>query len=100
MESTSLPAPPAYDVKKSVRFSTECPVCHEKLKFGIELHVLKSLSQYPFTHLIVHGDPLHVLIAYIDANFAVRGTEVCTDFAFAKSGEVFSALLNKWSNPF
>jgi len=100
MVSQSILTNTAYDVKKSVRFSTECPLCKEKLKFGIELHVLKQITQYPFTHLIIHGDPMHLLIAYIDANFSVRGTELCTDFEIAKNGEVFSELLKKWSNPF
>lgn len=85
----------AYDVKKSVRFSTECPLCKEKLKFGIEMHLIKEITQYPFTHIIFHGDPLHCLIAYIDANFSVRGTELCTNFEFEKSGEVFRQLLMK-----
>jgi hypothetical protein len=89
-----------YDVKKTAFLAELCPICKEKIPYGVEHHILKSVTKYPFPHIIIHGNPLHVLIVYLDANFKVRGTEGCESIEIAKNSEVFSQLLRKWSNPF
>jgi hypothetical protein len=89
-----------YDVKKTMKLSKECPICKQKVYFGVETHVLKEITEFPFTHVVLHGNPLHAMIVYIDANFAVRSIEYSKSIEVARDSASFSELLKKWSNPF
>mgnify|MGYP000986571709 FL=1 len=86
--------------KHKVKMAHECPICKEKVKFGIEDQFLKSVTQFPFTHVVLHGDPVHAMIVFIDANMHVRGTESAKSLEISRDGNTFSQLMRKWSNPF
>ncbi|MHA1672032.1 MAG: hypothetical protein ACTSYI_00265, partial [Promethearchaeota archaeon] len=53
----------------------ECPICHESIEHKIDLSTFKSEKNYPVPHLVLHGDPLHGIILYIDARGKVRAVE-------------------------
>ncbi|MHA1819850.1 MAG: hypothetical protein ACTSU2_05575 [Promethearchaeota archaeon] len=89
-----------YIVKKKVRYNVLCPICKKKQDVGIELGLLKEVKQFPFAHIFIHGDPVHVLIVYIDKDLNIRGFEGCTSLEIKKEGNTFTNLLKKWSNPF
>jgi len=89
-----------YALKKKSRMTAKCIVCGEDLEFGVELNVLENVKQFPFAHLIIHGNPIHALIIYIDANFKVRGVEPCESIEILRDSQTFSQMLSKWSNPF
>ncbi len=89
-----------YSLKKKGRLSAKCPVCNEDLEFGVELSVLNAIKQFPFAHIHLHGNPLHGMIIYIDANFKVRSVEPCESIEVNRDSQTFSQMLSKWSNPF
>ncbi|MHA1340678.1 MAG: hypothetical protein ACTSRZ_06825 [Promethearchaeota archaeon] len=87
-------------VKKWTQYDVKCPVCGEKMKVGVELGELERIKHFPFTHLMMHGSPLHAVIVYIDKHFQVRGVEGSDSLEFDKKALVFQEVIKKWSNPF
>ncbi|MHA1520860.1 MAG: hypothetical protein ACTSRK_11820 [Promethearchaeota archaeon] len=53
----------------------ECPICHESIEHKIDPSTLKNEKFYPVPHLILHGNPIHAIILYIDAKGKVRAVE-------------------------
>ena len=87
-------------VKKNNKIHTECPICKEKVNFGVELEHLNKVKQFPFAHIHLHGNPIHALIVYIDSSFSIRGVEGCDSIEVKKDSTTFQQILKKWSNPF
>ncbi len=88
------------EFKKHYRLSQKCPVCNKQIQFGVELGFLRKIKRYPYPHVILHGNPIHVLIAYIDADFKIRGIETAESIEIQRNSETFSQIIKKWSNPF
>lgn len=87
-------------VKKKLKYNIECPVCGKRQKVGVEMGFLRDVNQYPFTHIYLHGDPLHAMIIYIDRQNNVRSVESGSSIEIKCSGETFTQIMKKWSNPF
>jgi hypothetical protein len=87
-------------IKKTSKFMFPCQTCGKELKFGIEQRVLSEITNFPFAHAIIHGNPLHCMVVYIDKNFHVRGGEIVNSLEILRDQETFGQLLKKWSNPF
>ncbi|WP_371804069.1 hypothetical protein [Candidatus Lokiarchaeum ossiferum] len=88
------------EIKKSGKFMQLCPQCGEMLKFGIEQQDLEKQTHFPFPHVIIHGNPVHCLVVYIDAGFKVRGSESASSIEIKRDQDTFGQLIKKWSNPF
>ncbi len=88
------------EVKRTCKFALKCPECGQKISFGIELQDLEKQNHFPYPHVILHGNPIHCLIAYIDSAFKVRGSESCNSVEIKRDQDTFGQLLKKWSNPF
>ncbi|MHA1610968.1 MAG: hypothetical protein ACTSVZ_06840 [Promethearchaeota archaeon] len=65
-----------------------------------EPEIISSREFYPFPHIVLHGNPLHAIIAYIDADLKVRALESSPSIEILREGATFNSLLQKWSNPF
>jgi hypothetical protein len=89
-----------HNVKQSGKFSIHCPVCQSYITFGVEFSYLRTVSKFPFAHVVLHGTPLHGLIVYIDSNFMVRGEEGCESIEVLQKSEIIQQLIHKWANPF
>ena len=88
------------EIKKNLNYSRKCPICLKKIRFGVELGFLKKVKRYPYPHVVLHGKPLHALVAYIDASFEIRGIETIQSVEIQRNSETFSEIIKKWSNPF
>ncbi|MHA1519982.1 MAG: hypothetical protein ACTSRK_07335 [Promethearchaeota archaeon] len=86
--------------KTRLKFSQKYPICGEMLRFGIEPEIIEKAEFYPFPHIILHGSPLHAIIAYVDAELKVRAIESSPSIEILREGATFNSLLQKWSNPF
>ena len=53
----------------------ECPICHESILHNIDQLTLEKSEFYPVPHLVLHGEPMHGIILYIDAQRKVRAIE-------------------------
>ena len=78
------------DFKKHSNLSQKCPICNKKIQFGVEFGFLENAKRYPYPHMILHGNPLHALIVYIDADLRIRGIETAQSIEIQKNVEIFS----------
>ena len=53
-----------------------CPKCHQKLEVDIDPSIIENAHFWPVPYGYVHGDPMHVVIIYLDKQFKVRGLDV------------------------
>lgn len=88
------------EIKKNLRLTTDCPICGDKLRIGIEQGYLKTVVQYPFPHIVLHGDPIHAFVVFIDTQLKIRGKEPIESIEIVRDGKTFGALIKKWRNPF
>ena len=88
------------ELKKTYDLSQKCRVCNKNIQFGVELGFLKNVKRFPYPHIILHGNPLHALVVYIDADFRVRGIETASSIEIQRNSETFSQIMKKWSNPY
>jgi hypothetical protein len=96
----TVPEDLAATVKQTCLSRVMCPVCNEKLPVGIERRVLENARQFPYAHVLLHGNPIHALIVYIDANMKVRSYEASESVEVRRDATTFSQIMKKWSNPF
>ena len=85
--------------KQYLRVKTHCAICHQDLVIGIEREFLRQVEVYPFPHIILHGEPLHVMTAYLDAHLEVRGVEYAESIEIQPTHATFTQLVKKWSLP-
>ena len=86
--------------KRHYDLSQKCPICQKQIQFGVELGFLENVKRYPYPHVILHGNPLHALVVYIDADFRIRGIETAQSIEIQRNSETFSQIFKKWSNPY
>lgn len=87
-------------MRKYCRYELNCPICNEKQKIGVEIGHLQSITDFPFSHIYLHGNPVHAMVVYIDKQFHVRGTEGCASIDIKKESTTLQQVVKKWSNPF
>ena len=93
----------AGEIKQAVKNFHRCPECGESIEIGVELDTLKQLeerSYYPYPHIHLHGNPIHAMLCYIDAQKCVRNVSVIKSIELSRDSETFSQMVKKWSNPF
>lgn len=97
------------DIKNTCRFKQnvknihKCPICKQKIEIGVELTMIKKLSNKEkgiYSHLIIHGKPLHALICYIDSHMSVRGIMPIESIEISRDSDTFQELMKKWANPY
>ncbi len=55
---------------------TFCHGCQQDINVTVPKAVIDDAHSYPVSHAHLHGEPLHVLIVYIDRHYHIRGTEL------------------------
>jgi len=75
----------------------ECPTCHKKIEIDIDFGMMEKLMEnktgiYP--HLILHGNPLHGMICYIDTQMTVRSVCAIESIEISKDPETLNNLKN------
>ena len=99
LRSQTIPINPS-EFKKHYDLSQKCPICNKQIEFGVEQGFLEKVERYPYPHMILHGNPIHALIVYIDADFRIRGIETAQSIEIQRNSETFSQIFKKWSNPY
>lgn len=79
-----------------------CPICGEKIDIGVENSTLNSIDKSTgiYTHILLHGYPLHALIIHIDLNGSVRAIKGCSSIEIQRDNATLTQLIKKWSNPY
>ncbi len=85
--------------RKRANIPIRCPVCGEMLHPGVEEGDVRKAKHFPYSHILLHGTPLHAAIVYIDANFMVRAVEGAHSVEVARGAATLGEILRKWANP-
>ncbi|MFX0069631.1 MAG: hypothetical protein ACFFAO_00860 [Candidatus Hermodarchaeota archaeon] len=66
-------------IKRGVRGFVTCPICNQKFKIQIDDDKLDNFLNKNdesnlslFSHIHLHGNPIHAIICYIDKDLRVR----------------------------
>ncbi len=89
------------EIKKNVKNFHICPLCKKEFEIGVELDTLKKVNEarhFPYPHIHLHGDPLHAMLVYIDANLTIRNVGSIKSIEVSRDSETLSQLMKKWSN--
>ena len=91
------------EIKQNAKNIHLCPQCGDKIEIGVEFETLKELndiSQFPYPHIHLHGEPLHAMLCYIDKHMTIRSITVIKSVEISRNSETFMQLMRKWTNPF
>ncbi|MFX1276689.1 MAG: hypothetical protein ACFFBP_09645 [Promethearchaeota archaeon] len=85
------------------RNANECPICHKKIEVDIDLFMMEKILEnksgvYP--HLVLHGNPLHGMIIYIDKHMNIRSVSSIESMEISKDSETCQQLLEKCPEPY
>ncbi|MFX1236960.1 MAG: hypothetical protein ACFFAS_20090 [Promethearchaeota archaeon] len=89
--------------KQKAKNAHKCPFCKEKIEIGVEYETFNKLkieNRFPYPHIVLHGNPLHALICYIDSHLTVRSITVIKSVEISRNSETFMQIMNKWANPY
>ena len=75
--------------KDSVEIPYTCKLCLQELKFTVTKEEYKAVTKFPIKKEITHGDPKHILIAYLNQyleveNFEIKELKDKKDVVFSK----------------
>lgn len=88
-------------IKVDISKNHTCPICKKGLQIGVENRTINDYKRNGmFSHIILHGNPLHAMIVYRDWNNAVRTVECSKSIEISRDQKTFSEILRKWSNPY
>ena len=62
---------------------SKCPSCGRAIRVTVPSDLLRNALHYPVCHLILHGNPTHAFMVYIDAYGVVRGSEATSSIQIA-----------------
>ncbi|MHA1775955.1 MAG: hypothetical protein DRO88_11605 [Promethearchaeia archaeon] len=54
----------------------KCPMCHQNLTYHISNTTFCKIRNFPSPHALIHGEPSHALIIYLDQNRKIRAFEI------------------------
>ncbi|MBD3187372.1 hypothetical protein GF325_11125 [Candidatus Bathyarchaeota archaeon] len=84
----------------SLRFPTRCAVCGREFKVHVSKSEMENAKAYPFPHIILHGNPIHAHIVYVDKHGSVRGGGSSTSLQIDKTSATFQELVKWWTMDF
>jgi hypothetical protein len=64
----------------SDNIKVHCDICNQPIEFHVSPEKVREQKDGILRVALAHGDPLHVIIVYIDRNLRVRGIEASDSF--------------------
>ncbi len=98
IESTEIAAParPAAPVQ-ALRAQTRCGICGGTFTVRVSAAELAAATRYPFSHVILHGSPIHCHVVYVDKNGAVRCSDSSKSIQIERTSATFAELVKWWA---
>jgi len=62
------------------KIRVHCDICNQPIEFEVSSEKLKSQKDGILRVALAHGEPLHVIIVYVDKNMRIRGVEASDTF--------------------
>jgi hypothetical protein len=69
-----------------------CDICNQPIEFRVSQEKIREQKDGILRVALAHGDPIHVIIVYVDRNLRVRGVE--TSDSFQMEGERTEAVVS------
>ena len=88
---------PQTPIVRPLRLESTCDICHQVFKVQVSAAEMVDAKRYPFAHLILHGNPIHALVVYVDKQGAVRGSESSQSIQIDRTSATFQELVKWWS---
>jgi regulator of RNase E activity RraA len=97
-ESSSIPLQirPAAPVQ-ALHLQSRCEICGQAFTVKVAADELAGAKRYPFTHLILHSNPIHCHVVYVDKQGAVRGSESSKSIQIDRTSATFQELVKWWT---
>jgi len=96
-EATSSSSSPTLPLVQPLRLESTCDICHQVFKVQVSAAELADARRYPFAHLILHGNPIHALVVYVDKHGSVRGSESSQSIQIDRTSSTFQELVKWWT---
>ncbi len=84
-------------IVQPLKLESTCSICNQSFKVHVAAAELAQAKRYPFAHIMLHGNPIHALIIYVDAHGTVRGSESSQSIQIDRTSATFQELVKWWS---
>jgi hypothetical protein len=64
----------------SGNIKVHCDICNQPIEFQVSQDKIREQKDGILRVALAHGDPIHVIIVYVDRNLRIRGVEVSDSF--------------------
>nr|MDO8114976.1 hypothetical protein [Candidatus Sigynarchaeota archaeon] len=96
MTQTTLPLGSPVSIVKALLLTSKCEICGQVFKARVSSAELAGAAKYPFCHVILHGNPIHVLAIYVDNNGSVRAIDSSKSIQIDRTSATFQELVRWW----
>jgi hypothetical protein len=81
----------------TLKAKSRCAACGKAFRVQLPVAAITNAPKYPVCHLILHGNPIHAFIVYIDANDKIRGYEASDSIQVDRTSGTFQELVRWWT---
>jgi hypothetical protein len=81
----------------TLKATSRCAACGKAFRVQLPVAAITNAPKYPVCHLILHGNPIHAFVVYIDANGVVRGNEASDSIQIDRTSATFQELVRWWT---
>jgi hypothetical protein len=86
--------------KINALYFQECPLCKKKIQINVQFDLLEQqygASGGILPHIILHGNPLHAMLCYVDRHMAVRGKGYIVSIGIPRDSNTYQQFVQLWS---
>lgn len=87
------------EIANNIHFQ-ECPLCKKKIQIKVQFDLLEQqygASGGVIPHIILHGNPLHAMLCYVDRHMAVRGKGYIVSIGIPRDSNTYQQFVRLWS---
>jgi hypothetical protein len=81
----------------TLKATSRCAACGKAFRVRLPVATITNAAKYPVCHVILHGNPIHAHVVYIDANGVVRGNEASDSIQIDRTSATFQELVRWWT---
>ena len=88
-------------IKTNALYFQECPLCKKKIQIKVQFELLEQqygASGGVIPHIIIHGNPLHAMLCYVDRHMAVRGKGYIVSIGIPRDSNTYQQFVQLWSH--
>ncbi|MFX0009769.1 MAG: hypothetical protein ACFE9R_05595 [Candidatus Hermodarchaeota archaeon] len=85
----------------NVIYFQECPLCNKKIQINVQFELLEEdydVNGGVIPHIVLHGEPLHALLCYVDRHMTVRGKGYIMSIGVPRDSRTYQQFIQLWSH--